>query len=87
MQNIDKAFLDIEQLTKDANMFFDQIYATKFWEKHVDISIWDARLSYNIDKKQKLSVVCNNVFNVQYSLRPLKIESPRTAAIQYVLTF
>ena len=40
-----------------------------------------------VDKKQKLSVVCNNIFNSMYSLRPLKIESPRNTAIQYVLTF
>jgi outer membrane receptor for Fe3+-dicitrate len=87
MQNIDKAFEYIEDLTSTNNQFFDVIYATRYWKKHLDISIWDARLSYNIDKKQKLSVVCNNVFNVEYSLRPLKIESPRTAALQYVLTF
>jgi outer membrane cobalamin receptor len=86
MQNIDKAFVDIEQLTK-MQVFFDQIYATKYWKQHLDISIWDARVSYNVDKKQKVSIVCNNVFNEIYSLRPLKIESPRTAAVQYVLTF
>jgi outer membrane cobalamin receptor len=87
MQNIDKAFVDIEQLTKDASVYFDQIYGTKYWKQHLDISIWDARVSYNVDKKQKVSIVCNNVFNEIYSLRPLKIESPRTAAVQYVLTF
>jgi outer membrane receptor for ferric coprogen and ferric-rhodotorulic acid len=87
MQNIDKAFVDIEQLTKDGNTFFDQIYATKFWATHYYISIWDARLSYDLNKKQKLSIVCNNILNKAYSLRPLKIESPRTATIQYVLTF
>lgn len=87
MQNIDKAFEGIEQLTKDGNIYFDEIKGVDFWETHLNIEIWDARLSYNIDKKQKVSVVCNNIFNVQYSLRPLKIESPRTAAIQYVLTF
>jgi iron complex outermembrane receptor protein len=87
MQNIDKAFVDIEQLTKDADVFFDRIYATKFWAKHIEISVWDARLSYTITDKQKLAIVCNNIFNEAYSLRPLKIESPRTAAIQYVLTF
>lgn len=87
MQNIDKAFEGIEQLTKDGNMFFDEIKGVAFWQNHLNIQIWDARLSYNVDKKQKVSIVCNNVFNVQYSLRPLKIESPRSAAVQYVLTF
>lgn len=87
MQNIDKAFQTIEETTYNGQDFFDRIYALNYWKKHLDISIWDARLSYNVDKKQKVSIVCNNVFNVQYSLRPLKIESPRTAAVQYVLTF
>ena len=87
MQNIDKAFKTIEETTYNGQDFFDVIYATNYWRKHLDISIWDARLSYNVDKKQKVSIVCNNVFNVQYSLRPLKIESPRSAAVQYVLTF
>ena len=49
MQNIDKAFEYIEDLTSTNNQFFDVIYATRYWKKHLDISIWDARLSYNID--------------------------------------
>lgn len=87
MQNIDKAFEGIEQLTKDGNTYFDEIKGVRFWRTHLDISVWDARISYNVDKKQKVSIVCNNIFNEQYSLRPLKVESPRTAAVQYVLTF
>ena len=87
MQNIDKAFNDIETLTDGFYPYVERIKGVKYWKTHYDISIWDARLSYNVDKKQKVSIVCNNVFNVEYSLRPLKIESPRTAALQYVLTF
>ncbi|MES2760794.1 MAG: TonB-dependent receptor [Bacteroidota bacterium] len=87
MQNIDKAFTDIEQITYEGKDFFDEIKATKYWASHYYISIWDARISYTLTDKQRLSIVCNNVFNEQYSLRPLKIESPRTTAIQYVLTF
>lgn len=87
MQNIDKAFEGIEILTDG---FYPNVYrikATKYWKSHYYISVWDARLSYTINEKQKVSIVCNNIFNEIYSLRPLKIESPRTAAIQYVLTF
>ncbi|MBI3520899.1 MAG: TonB-dependent receptor [Bacteroidetes bacterium] len=87
MQNIDKAFTDIEEITSNASQFFDVIHATKYWASHYYISVWDARLSYTLNDKQKLSIVCNNVLNEVYSLRPLKIESPRTAAVQYVLTF
>jgi outer membrane cobalamin receptor len=87
MKNIDKAFKSIEELTYNGQDFFDVIHATKFWASHYFISVWDARLIYNIDKKQRVSIVVNNVFNEIYSLRPLKVESPRTAAIQYMLTF
>lgn len=87
MQNIDKAFKVIEETTINGQEFFDIIHVMKYYKTHYSISIWDARLSYTISDKQKLSIVCNNIFNEIYSLRPLKIESPRTAAIQYVLTF
>lgn len=87
MQNIDKAFKDIEQLTEDASPYFAKIKATKYWSSHSDIAIWDARLSYNLKTKHKISLVCNNLLNVTYSLRPMKIESPRTTSLQYVLTF
>jgi outer membrane cobalamin receptor len=87
MQNIDKAFKDIETLTDGFYPNVERIKGVKFWSSHYFISVWDARLSYTINAKQKLSIVCNNILNQAYSLRPLKIESPRTAAIQYVLTF
>ena len=87
MQNIDKAFKSIEEATTNGQDFYDVIHATKYWASHKLISVWDARLSYQISTKQKLSIVCNNVFNVAYSLRPLKIEPPRNTALQYVLTF
>ena len=87
MQNIDKAFQTIEITTSNGSNFFDVIHATNYWASHKFISVWDARLSYQISPKQKLSIVCNNVFNVAYSLRPLKIEPPRNTALQYVLTF
>lgn len=87
MQNIDKAFNDIEVLTDGFYPNIDRIKGVKYWETHLYVSVWDARLSYTINDKQKLSLVCNNVLNEEYSLRPLKIESPRTTALQYVLTF
>lgn len=87
MQNIDKAFKDVEILTDGFYPNVERIKAVEYWESHYYISVWDARLSYTLTDKQKLSIVCNNVLNEVYSLRPLKIESPRTAAVQYVLTF
>ncbi len=87
MQNIDKAFEGLETLTDGFSDYVEKIKGVNFWKSHDNIQVWDARLSYQITTKQKVSVVCNNVFNVAYSLRPLKIEPPRNTALQYVLTF
>jgi iron complex outermembrane receptor protein len=87
MQNIDKAFKDIEVLTDGFYPNIDRIKGVKYWKTHLYVSVWDARVSYKISEKQKLSLVCNNVLNEEYSLRPLKIESQRNTALQYALTF
>ncbi|HLC83105.1 MAG TPA: TonB-dependent receptor [Bacteroidia bacterium] len=86
MQNIDKALEDIETLTAGVT-FVDDIKGVHYWKSHYYSVIFDARISYRFNKKMRLSLVCNNIFNVDYSLRPLKIESPRTTALQYVLSF
>jgi hypothetical protein len=45
--------------------------------------IFDARLSYNISEVHKLAIIGTNILNRSYSLRPLKIEPPRTIMVQY----
>jgi len=90
MQNIDKAFADIESLTQTLNSSFNQfapINIVNYWQSHKGFHVFDARLSYKLTDKHKLSVVCSNVLNTAYFLRPLKIEAPRTTAIQYVYSF
>jgi len=90
MQNIDTAFQQIESLTKTINNAYPQfqtIDIVNYWETHKSFSVFDVRVSYKLTDKHKVSIVCNNVFNVAYFLRPLKIEPPRTTALQYVYTF
>jgi outer membrane receptor protein involved in Fe transport len=90
MQNIDNAFQSIESLTHTFNSAFPQfqpIDIIHYWKLHKDFNVFDARISYQITSHSKLSIVCNNVFNVAYFLRPLKIEAPRTTAVQWVGTF
>lgn len=87
MQNIDKAFATIEELTYNAYPYLNKIKATNYWRSHNGFNIFDARISYKVNDKQKLSLVCSNLFNVDYALRPMKIEAPRTTALQYVYTF
>lgn len=86
MKNIDKVISDIEYMTETASIFMDVIKYTDYWRKHNGQHIFDARFTYKISDKHKVSLVCNNLFNSSYSLRPLKIEAPRTTSIEYILT-
>jgi len=47
--------------------------------------VMDIRFSYQISPIHKIALISNNFLNKEYSLRPLKIEAPRTFSIQYTL--
>ncbi len=78
MQNIDETFYRIEPILHSGI----ESYRKK---NNYDLHIFDARVGINITSKLKASFVVNNVFNKSYSLRPLKVESPRTFAIQLLV--
>ncbi|MGP8215423.1 MAG: TonB-dependent receptor domain-containing protein [Bacteroidia bacterium] len=46
------------------------------------INVFDARIGMQATKRVKVAFIVDNVANLSYSLRPLKIESPRTFAIR-----
>ncbi len=78
MENIDKTFYRLENLLHSG--------IEKYRNEHrTDSHIFDLRLGVDVSKKLKVAFVVNNLFNKSYSLRPLKIESPRTFAIQLSL--
>ncbi len=85
MQNIDKAFEDLELLTN--NPFMSQMKIVNYWRGHSGFDIFDFRISYRFNPHHKISIVCNNATNLSYMLRPMKIEAPRTTAVQYVFEF
>jgi outer membrane receptor protein involved in Fe transport len=85
MQNIDKTFADLETVTN--NPFFSHIAILNFWKMNDGFDIFDARLSYRVSSHHKISLICNNLLNTVYMLRPMKIESPRTTTVQYVVEF
>ena len=90
MQNIDSAFASLEKITQTPPLFTSYFYPIKglsFWNAHNGFNIFDARLSYRIKPRQRISFICSNVFNVAYMLRPMKIEPPRTTSIQYIYEF
>ena len=87
MQNIDSAFASLEVATKVLSQYIYPIKGLSFWQGHNGYNIFDARINYRITPRQRISLVCNNLFNVAYMLRPMKIEPPRTTALQYIYEF
>ncbi len=82
MRNIDKTFYDLD--TK----YLLETGITRYREDHnKGIWLYDARIRFALNKIFSASVVVNNADNKSYSLRPLKIESPRTMAVQVMAKF
>ncbi len=50
-------------------------------------TIIDARVLYHITDQSFLSLVCKNVLNAEYALRPALIDAPRNFTIKYVHEF
>jgi iron complex outermembrane receptor protein len=90
MQNIDKAFEFLELLTAAVSTYAD-FYGVDYWRKNKN-GFWvhDIRVGYLFKLKKtelKTGLVVSNLLNLEYALRPVKIESPRTTAIQVVYKF
>lgn len=82
MENIDKAFydLDIEGGFQTGIKDYRAAHNNGNW-------IFDARIRFMLNKIFSISAIINNVENKSYSLRPLKIESPRTLTFQVLAKF
>jgi len=77
MRNIDKTFYDIDQtgILPTGIIQYRKDHHDGTW-------VTDARMSYAFAKHYKAAIVVNNLFNAQYSLRPVKSDPMRTIAIQ-----
>ena len=79
MKNID---IFLNQLDKPTAMHSGIV---KYRQEHNKGNfIVDARLSYSY-RDFRFSLMVNNCFNTEYSLRPMTIESPRTTSLQVLL--
>ncbi|MGB1318085.1 MAG: TonB-dependent receptor domain-containing protein, partial [Flavobacteriales bacterium] len=47
--------------------------------------VMDARVGFQVNDWLKAAFIVNNLLNREYSLRPLKMEQPRTASIQFTV--
>ena len=90
--NMDAIIKDFEELTTDAtsdigNWLQDLRYMDYYNSHRFGNWIFDARFSYSFNETHKIAIIGSNIFNRSYSLRPLKIEAPRTIMVQYTYKF
>lgn len=86
MKNVDNVISELEYITYEGKEFLNEVKYMNWWRTHGGQHIFDARVGYKINDQHRLSIICNNILNTAYSLRPLKVEAPLTASISYVLT-
>jgi len=84
IENMDIVIKDFEDATSGPYIQ-DIRYMDYFKEHQYGNWIFDARISYSFNEKHKIAVISANLMNRSYSLRPLKIEQPRTVMLQYTL--
>ncbi len=88
VENVDKAIFDFEEATKNIGGNFPPIlYRDYYYNNNKDRFIIDARIGFQISEVSKISLIANNLFNVTYSLRPLKAEAMRSVLLQYLMKF
>ncbi len=82
--NLDGVIEEFEQSTTPP--FIQNIRYKDYFESHrFGNWIFDARISYKFNETHKIAIIGTNILNRVYSLRPLKIEQPRSIMLQYTL--
>lgn len=61
--------------------------ATYREEHNKGFDVFDLRMSAQVTKTSKFSIIINNLLNEEYTERPAFLEPPRTFSLQYVLKF
>lgn len=84
IENMDGVIEEFENAT--SGPFVQSIRYMDYFDEHrFGNIIVDARIAYNINQSHKIAVIGSNILNRSYSLRPLKIEPPRSIMLQYTL--
>jgi outer membrane receptor protein involved in Fe transport len=83
--NMDAIIKDFEELTNMYDVIQNLRYMDYYNSHRHGNWIFDARISYLLKDKHRFALIGSNILNRTYSLRPLKIEAPRTVMLQYTL--
>lgn len=86
--NMDAIIKDFEETTSQSGGDKQNIRYMDYFNAHrFGNWIFDSRFAYNFNENHKIALIGSNILNRSYSLRPLKIEAPRSIMIQYTLKF
>lgn len=100
MKNIDKVLYAMDSSVKEENGHdqfdtgiieyrgdneFVDAKGYSIGDKHPGNYVMDARISFQVAEWLKAAFIVNNLLNNEYSLRPLKMEQPRTASLQFTV--
>ncbi|MEX2483972.1 MAG: TonB-dependent receptor [Brumimicrobium sp.] len=83
MENMDGVIAEFEETTETISTIQNIRYMDYFEENNNGNWILDARISYAISEMHKIALIGSNITNNMYSLRPLKMEAPRSIMLQY----
>lgn len=85
VQNIDKAFVDLDAGKPDPDELPTGVTG---WLARNQSGTWivDARAGLDLSKQLRATFIVNNLCNEVYSLRPLSIEAPRSFQVQLSAT-
>lgn len=82
--NMDAIIKDFEETTAASGGDKQNIRYMDYFNAHrFGNVVFDSRISYSVNEHHKIAFVGSNILNRSYSLRPLKIEPPRTIMLQY----
>jgi len=82
--NMDGIIRDFEETTVNTGGTVQEIRYMDYFNAHrFGNWVFDARFSFKINHHHKIALIGSNIFNRIFSLRPLKIEPPRSIMLQY----
>lgn len=87
MEAVDAAFVDpVFDLPGDDNDIYIIPGLQEYRDEHNNgDAVLDLRLAYLFNDKNEVSIICNNVLNRAYTLRPAIMEAPRNLTVKYAL--
>jgi len=85
IENLDAVIEEFEESTAVVNTIQNIRYMDYFINNQNGNWVFDARVSYAINKSHKFAIIVSNLANNKYSLRPLRMEPLRQIMVQYTL--